>query len=135
MSDQIVRIDELPDAVKKEIDDMNQEVIEKCNEAAQKAAADAVKELKSTSPVRSDGFKRKYPPGYYARNWSKRMEQLENGVQGWTVFNHNHQITHLVEYGHIDSKTGRRIDGHAHIDPANEHASQEFVEQVENMKL
>lgn len=135
MSGQIVRIDELSDVVKKEIDSMNQEVIEKCNEAAQKAANDAVKELKSTSPVRSDGFKRKYPAGYYARNWSKRQDKIENGVQAWTVYNKNYQITHLVEYGHIDAKTGRRVNGHSHIAPANEHASQEFVEQVENMKL
>ena len=51
MSGTIIRIDELGDAIRKEIDAMNHEVIEKCNKAAEKAANDGVKQLNAISPV------------------------------------------------------------------------------------
>ena len=75
MSGTIIRIDELGDAIRKEIDAMNQEVIEKCNKAAEKAANDGVKQLKANSPVRADGYNRKYPPGSYAKSWTKKKRQ------------------------------------------------------------
>lgn len=76
MSGTIIRIDELGDAIRKEIDAMNHEVIEKCNKAAEKAANDGVKQLKASSPVRADGYNRKYPPGSYAKSWTKKKREM-----------------------------------------------------------
>lgn len=136
MSDRIVRIDELSEAVRDEIDKMNQEVIEKVNEAAEHAASEAVKDLKASSPVRSDGYNRRYPPGSYAAGWTKKKEGNQLGVVSYTVHNAKHyQLTHLLEFGHIIAGTGRRSKAISHIAPVNERASQDFIDEVENMKL
>ena len=52
MSGTIIRIDELGDAIRKEIDAMNQEVIEKCNKAAEKAANEGVEGYLLGAPVK-----------------------------------------------------------------------------------
>lgn len=136
MSGTIVRIDELSDAIKNEIDALNKEVIEKCNEAAEHAAKEGVSELKSSSPVRTDGFKRKYPPGSYAQSWTKKKESEHMGINVYTLHNAKHyQLTHLLEFGHIIAGTGRRSKAMPHVAPVNEKVSQQFVEEVEDMDL
>lgn len=136
MSNTIVRIDELSDAIMKELDAMNEEVIERCNEAAEKAAKQGVKDLKATSPVRTDGFDRKYPPGSYAKSWTVKKDGNLLGMNRYTIRNTKHyQLTHLLEFGHIDSKTGRRVGVRPHIAAVNESVSKQFVEEVEKMKL
>lgn len=136
MSNTIVRVDELSDAIKDEIDKMNKEVIEKVNEAAEHAASEAVKDLKASSPVRSDGYDRKYPPGSYASSWTKKKEGNHLGVVSYTVHNAKHyRLTHLLEFGHIIAGTGRRSKAIPHVAKVNDSASKKFVEEVENMKL
>lgn len=136
MSGTIVRIDQLADAIRDEIDAMNQQVIENCNKAAAKAASAGVKELKATSPVRADGYNRKYPPGSYAKSWTKRAEGNALGVQGYTIYNAKHyQLAHLLEFGHIIAGTGKRSKAFPHIAKVNESVSQQFVSEVEGMKL
>ena len=80
MSGTIIRVDQLGDAIRKEIESMNAEVIQKCDKAAERAAAEGVKTLKATSPVRADGYNRKYPPGSYAKSWTKKKEGNVLGV-------------------------------------------------------
>lgn len=136
MSGTIIRIDELGDAIRKEIESMNQEVIEKCNTAAERAASDGVRQLKASSPVRADGYNRKYPPGSYAKSWKKKKESNVLGVQGYTIYNANHyQLTHLLEFGHIIAGTGRRSKAFPHISTVNDSVSQQFIREVEGMKL
>ena len=136
MSDRIVRIDQLGDAIKAEIDAMNKEVIEKTNKAAEKAAKNAVKTLKATSPVRKDGKRRKHPPGSYAKSWTVKNEGNALGVNTYTVHNAKHyQIAHLLEFGHIMAGTGKRARAIPHIAPANEAATRQFIEEVERIKL
>ena len=136
MSGTIVRIDELGEAIRSEIDAMNKEVIEKCNEAAEKAAAQGVKDLKATSPVREDGYSRKYPPGSYAKSWTKKKEGNTLGVQNYTIYNSKHyQLTHLLEFGHVIAGTGKRSKSFPHIAKVNESVAQQFIDEVEGMKL
>lgn len=136
MSGTIIRVDQLEEAIRSEIDAMNKTVIENCNKAAEKAATQGVKQLKATSPVRSDGYRRKYPPGSYAKSWTKRREGNTLGVQGYTIYNAKHyQLTHLLEFGHVIAKTGRRSVARPHIAAVNEAVAQQFVKEVEGMKL
>ena len=136
MSGTIVRIDELGDAIRKEIDSMNTEVIEKCNQAAKTAAAAGVRELKATSPVRTDGYNRKYPPGSYANSWTAKDEGNVLGVHNVTIYNAKHyQLTHLLEFGHIIAGTGKRSKAFPHIDAVNKSVTQRFITEVEGMKL
>lgn len=136
MSGTIVRIDELDDAIRNEIESMNEAVIRKCDVAAKKAAAEGVKTLKATSPVRADGYNRKYPPGSYAKSWASKKEGNVLGVTSYTIYNAKHyQLTHLLEFGHIIAGTGKRSRAFPHIDPVNREASRKFLEEVEGMKL
>lgn len=136
MSGTVIRIDQLSEAIKKEVEAMNLEVIEKCNEAAEEVGKEAVRELKATSPVRQDGYKRKYPPGSYAKSWTTSKATDNTGVKGVTVHNKQHyQLTHLLEFGHVIAGTGRRSQAFPHIGAVNESAAQKFVEKVEGMKL
>ena len=136
MSGSIIRIDQLSDAIKKEVEAMNLEVIKQCNEAADEVGKEAVRELKATSPVRADGYQRKYPPGSYAKSWTVKKEADSTGVNGVTVHNKEHyQLTHLLEFGHVIASTGERSNAFPHIAAVNESASQKFVEKVEEMKL
>lgn len=136
MSGSIIRIDELSEAIRQEIDSMNQEVIEKCNEAAENAAKEGVKELKAKSPVRADGYARKYPPGSYAKSWTLSKEGSTLGVTNYTIHNKKHyQLTHLLEFGHIIPSTGKRSRTFPHIGDVNDKVSRDFVDAVEGMKL
>lgn len=136
MSGTIIRIDELDSAIRKEIEAMNREVIDKANKAAEKAANQGAKELKATSPVRHDGYKRRYPPGSYAKSWGVVKEGNVLGVTQYTIRNAKHySLTHLLEFGHIDAKTGRRTKAYPHIAAVNKSASEAFVKEVEGMKL
>lgn len=136
MSGTIVRIDELDEAIKREVDAMNREVINNCNKAAEKAASDGAKMLRQTSPVRHDGFNRKYPPGSYAKSWTRRKEGNVLGVETYTIYNSKHyQLNHLLEFGHIIAGTGRRSKAIPHIAPVNNSVTQQFIREVEGMKL
>jgi hypothetical protein len=136
MSGTIIRIDQLGDAIKKEIDAMNAEVIQKCNKAAEEVGAEGVRMLKASSPVRTDGYNRKYPPGSYAKSWAVKKDTNELDVQGVTIYNRKHyQLTHLLEFGHIIARTGGRSKAFPHIAEVNDRVSHDFVEKVEGMKL
>jgi hypothetical protein len=136
MSGSIIPIDSLSDAIKDELDSLNKEVIEKVNKAAEKAAKDGAKELKATSPVRSDGYNRKRPAGSYAKGWSAKVEETNAGLQTWVIYNRtDYQLTHLLEFGHIIAKTGKRSRAITHISPVNQSAAEEFAQNVEDMDL
>lgn len=136
MSGTIVRIDDLDKAIRKKIEAMNREAIDKVNKAAEKAANAGSRQLKATSPVRHDGYKRRYPPGSYAKSWGVVKEGNALGVTQYTIRNARHyQLTHLLEFGHIDAKTGRRTRAYPHIAAVNQSASEAFVREVEGMKL
>ena len=126
-----ISVDQLAAEVAKALEEYNTAVTEAMNEAAMNTAQDTAKLLKSTSPVRSDGFQRKYPPGSYAKSWGFEETGSAMGQKTFTVRNANHyQLTHLLEHGHIDSKTGRRVGMHPHIASAEQAAIEEFTQQV-----
>ena len=138
----IVRVDDLDKAIIEEINKMNQRAIQNCNVAAELAATAGVKELKATSPVRSGEYARqhkKYPPGSYAKSWTKKKEGNALGVFNYTIYNAKHyQLTHLLEFGHIiatGKRAGQRSKAFPHIAPVNKSASEQFVRSVESMKL
>lgn len=136
MSMKIVRIDELSSAINEELENLNKEVIQKCNEAGEKASKKGVTDLKKTSPKRTDGFKRKYPPGSYAKSWTRKAESSVFGVKDYTIYNSKHyQITHLLEFGYISHWTGKRVGQRPHIEAVNNSVSEQFVRDVEGMKL
>lgn len=130
----ITRIDDLGEAIKKELESMNQEVIDKCNEAADRASAQGVKDLKATSPKDT---------GRYAKTWKRQKEADRLGTVSYTIYNDkNYRLTHLLEFGHVIKATGERKPGsktrtreQPHIDTVNKKISQQFINEVEGMQL
>lgn len=131
-----IKPSDLSSTVKQALDDLNMTVQEKVNEAAEKTAKDTANELKSSSPVRSDGFKRKYPPGSYAKSWTYENTETNMGAKTFVVKNKKHyQLTHLLEHGHIIKATGKRSEAFPHIAPAEKDAIEEFTTEVKGMDL
>ena len=127
----IVRVDQLSDAIVQELEKLNDDAIKACNDAADQESQEAVTLLRANSPVRTDGYKRKHPPGSYAKGWRRRKVSDKLGVDGYVVYNEKHyQLTHLLEFGHIIAATGGRSIAIPHIKPVNESVSEKYVQIV-----
>lgn len=136
MSNKIIRCDQLSDAIMEELENLNEQVVENVDKAAQKEARAGVKTLRSTSPVRHDGYARKYPPGSYAKSWTSKEVSSWIGASKYVIYNKSHyQLAHLLEFGHVIAKTGGRSKAIPHIAPVNESASNNFVRVVEGIKF
>ncbi len=131
--------DQLEAEIRNTLEELNTDVNEQVNEAAEKTAKDTANKLKASSPVRSDGMNRKYPPGSYARSWGYEQTGQAMFRKEFTVRNKKHyQLTHLLEHGYIISKgknAGKRSKIQPHIYPAEQDAITEFTEEVKGMKL
>lgn len=124
--------EELGQTIEDTLEMYSMEIVDAVNDAAKKTARDTAKTLRSTSPVRTDGYNRKYPPGSYAKSWGYTETSETLGQKTYTVKNAKHyQLTHLLEHGHIDSKTGKRVGIRPHIAAAEQAAITEFKQEVE----
>jgi len=131
-----IKPSELNAAIAEELAALNTAAVEAVSKAAEKTAKDTAKELKANSPVRADNFKRKYPPGSYAKSWTAEESESNLGAKTYVVHNKKHYaLTHLLEHGHIIKATGRRSEAFPHIGPAEQKAIEEFTNEVERMKL
>lgn len=90
-------------------------------EVASKEEAQAlVKDLKQISPKSS---------GKYKKGW--RMKKARGRGVKYIVHNKtDYQLTHLLEHGHA-KRGGGRVEGKAHIAPAEERAVTAFLNRVE----
>lgn len=82
-------------------------------------AKETAGQLKQTSPKLT---------GDYAKGWGVSTIKGRMVVHNKT----DYQLTHLLEYGHVD-RGGGRTAGKAHIRPAEEQAIKEFVDRVEKV--
>lgn len=115
------------DAINDELKLFEKSVLKGINESAQKAAKEAVKNLKQNSPKRS---------GEYASSWKSKKEMQSLGEEVYTIYNKDHyRLTHLLENGHINKKTGTRTKAVTHIAPAEQAAADEFLKGLENLNL
>lgn len=122
-----ISTDNFADAINDELKLFEKSVLKRVNESAQKAAKEAVKNLKQNSPKRS---------GKYASSWKSKKEMQSLGEEVYTVYNKDHyRLTHLLENGHINKKTGTRTKAVSHIAPAEQAAADEFLKGLENLKL
>ena len=112
MSNQRIKIDELGQAVADALKEYNQQV----NEALK-----AARELRSTSPKRT---------GEYAKGWTQKTSYETADNIRVTVYNNKKpQLAHLLEYGHA-KVNGGRVEGKAHIRPAEERAEKQLLGRV-----
>ena len=123
-----IKADQLAQEIVKILDDYRDTTIDKMKESVDKAAKQAVNELKTSSPKRT---------GAYAKDWAAKKDRKANKwAYGKVVYNKKHyRLTHLLEKGH-DVKHKGRVVGHAdpikHIADAEEKAINTLVEGIKD---
>ena len=89
--------------------------------AVDEVSAEAVEELKSTSPVRT---------GAYAKDWTSKKAYEDTRSKRKTVYNKGHyQLTHLLENGYA-KRNGGRVAAKEHIKAVEERVVSSFEEKI-----
>lgn len=116
-----MKIDNLADAIVKELQEYSQEVADITKDAVKETATETVSTLKRTSPKRT---------GRYAKSWRQRTTTENRANISITVYNGRYQLTHLLEKGHA-KVNGGFVPGIPHIAPAEEQAERLLTEKIE----
>ncbi len=119
-----ISVDQLANEIAKGLAEYTKDIIEGIDEASERIAKNAVKELKSKSPKKT---------GEYAKGWTKKTEKKYGETNSHVIYNKNKpQLTHLLEHGHA-KRGGGRVEGKPHIRPVEEQVIQEFSAEVERI--
>ena len=110
---QNVQIGELADAVMETLKEYADLAAEDVKQAVRDAGETVRKEIRANAPKDT---------GEYAKSWA---------VKTLTVHSKNrYQLAHLLEYGHA-KRGGGRVEGKAHIAPAEEKGIRQLEEEIE----
>ncbi len=119
-----ISIDQLANEIAKGLKEYSQDVIEGIDEASERIAKNAVKELKAKSPKKT---------GEYAKGWAKKTEKKFGETNSHIIYNKNKPgLAHLLEHGHA-KRGGGRVQGKPHIRPVEEQIIEEFTAEVEKV--
>lgn len=119
-----IKADQLAQEIVKILDDYRDTTIDKMKEAVDKAAKQAVNELKTSSPKRT---------GAYAKDWAAKKDRKGNKwAYGKVVYNKKHyRLTHLLEKGHR-KVNGGMVAARPHIAKVEEKAINTLVEGIKD---
>ena len=118
-----VAVGELASAIETTLLNYDQDVTDKLKAECRKAASDAAKELKGTSPSES---------GEYASGW--RSTTVHEDQEDIRIVVHNGkkpQLTHLLEFGHVSKNGTKRIYGNVKAYPHIADAEQHVIDKLE----
>ena len=119
-----ISIDQLANEIAKGLKEYSQDVIEGIDEASERIAKSAVKELKVKSPKKT---------GEYAKGWAKKTEKKFGETNTIIIYNKTKPgLTHLLEHGHA-KRGGGRTKAKPHIRPVEEMVIEEFTTEVEKV--
>ena len=117
-----VTVDELAEAIGKELGDYFDDITEDVKNAVEVTTRECVAEIKQRSPKRT---------GNYSRSWTATEMFNRRGSIRFTVHNKKHyRLTHLLEDGHA-KKNGGRVEGTPHIAPAEQNAEKNLIKRIE----
>lgn len=119
-----IKADQLAQEIVKILDDYRDTTIDKMKESVDKAAKQAVNELKTSSPKRT---------GAYAKDWAAKKDRKGNKwAYGKVVYNKKHyRLTHLLEKGHR-KVNGGMVAARPHIAKVEEKAINTLVEGIKD---
>lgn len=119
-----IKADQLAQEIVKIMDDYRDTTVDKMKEAVDKAAKQAVNELKTSSPKRT---------GAYAKDWAAKKDRKGNKwAYGKVVYNKKHyRLTHLLEKGHR-KVNGGMVAARPHIAKVEEKAINTLVEGIKD---
>lgn len=119
-----IKADQLAQEIVKILDDYRDTTVDKMKESVDKAAKQAVNELKTSSPKRT---------GAYAKDWAAKKDRKANKwAYGKVVYNKKHyRLTHLLEKGHR-KVNGGMVAARPHIAKVEEKAINTLVEGIKD---
>ena len=122
-----VSIDQLGEAIDKELTIYSQNVLDGINREAKNSMAQLVKTTKATAPV---GNRKKH---YRDSIKSKKVEESGRGVTYlWYVDGPDYRLSHLLENGHA-LRNGGRVEGTHFIQKATDPIIEQYIKAVEEV--
>lgn len=116
-----VDVDGLADAIIQELLAYSEEVTEQLKEEVKTVAKECAKDIKNNAPEDT---------GDYKKGWKAKLAYENSNDIRMVVYNSKKpQIAHLLEYGHA-KVGGGRVEGKAHIRPAEERAEKKLMGKV-----
>lgn len=123
----IVGIDQISDAINRELTIYSREVTEGIKKQTQKSIKALVKETKATAPV---GNRDKH---YRDNIASRKLEETDRAVAyQWYVKGNDYRLSHLLENGHA-LRNGGRYEGTGFIHRAEVSIIEDYEQAVEEV--
>ncbi|MFQ7139853.1 HK97 gp10 family phage protein [Evtepia sp.] len=114
-------IGDLAAAVMDALDEYRDLAEDTVRDAVNSVAKETTKQVEDKSPVQS---------GEYRKGWAAKKTLDRSGKLAVTVYNRKKPgLTHLLEKGHA-KRGGGRVEGTAHIAPAEEYAVDELEKRI-----
>ncbi|MCH4007556.1 MAG: HK97 gp10 family phage protein [Eubacterium sp.] len=116
-----VSIDQLEDAIMKELDEYASLASDDLKDAVRKTAKDVRTDIRDSAPVRT---------GAYKKSWSvKKVNETSNSIDLVVHSRNRYQIAHLLEHGHA-KRGGGRVSARPHIAPAEQKGNEELEKRI-----
>jgi len=120
-----VSIDQLEDAIMKELEEFASLASDDLKDAVRKTAKDVRTDIRDSAPVKT---------GKYKRSWSvKKVSETADSINLVVHSRNRYQIAHLLEHGHA-KRGGGRVAARPHIAPAENKGNAE-LEKLIKQKL
>ena len=117
-----VKVDELAQAITDELMKYKDLAGTEVKKAVKKAGNTAKNDINSSAPVRT---------GKYAKSWrAKATKETSESLEVTVYSPSRYMIAHLLENGHA-KRGGGRVRAIPHIKPAEEHATEELMRDIE----
>lgn len=116
-----VSVNDLADAVAKELSEYSQDVTDGLKKEVKSVAKECKVEIQRNSPVLTGSYKR----GWRDQVAFEGREDIRVVVRNKT----DYQLTHLLENGHA-KVNGDRVEGKPHIAPAEQNAEKKLLKRV-----
>ena len=117
-----VSVDEMASAIAEELEKYNDLAADELKKAVKKAGRTAKSDINKSAPVRT---------GKYAKSWKTKVTAEDSQRIQVTVYSPSrYMIAHLLENGHA-KRGGGRVRAIPHIKPAEEHAEEVLLKDIE----
>lgn len=117
-----VSVNELASAIEEELNNYKELASDEMKKAVKKAGTTAKNDINGSAPVRT---------GRYAKSWRSKVTSEDSVSIGVTVYSPSrYMLAHLLENGHA-KRGGGRVRAIPHIKPAEEHATEELIRDIE----
>ena len=109
-----------------------QKIFNEYGDAARVIANETITETakESSQMLRKKEMAEKYNGTKYASSWTSTTERNRLGDTAIAYNKQHYRLTHLLENGHVDPRTGRRVGQRIHLKPVHDWAVREVQERI-----